>query len=122
MAMDAASIRHQVIAQNIANSETPNYKRHEVRFEEELKKHLHPQDLRLKTTNPKHISNHPLTLEDIPIQVSKVRETTITNDGNNVDLDREMALMALNTIRYQTLSQLMDANIGRYNIVLRGAR
>ncbi len=121
MAMDASSVRHQVIAQNIANSETPNYKRLEVRFEDELQKHLHKKDLSLKTPHPKHISNQPQSLDHVSIQVSRVLETSITNDENNVDLDREMALMAYNTIRYQTLSRLMEANIGRYYTVMRGA-
>ena len=39
-----------------------------------------------------------------------------------MDIDNEMAALSANTLRYQTLTRLMDLNIVRYNIVLKGTR
>jgi flagellar basal-body rod protein FlgB len=122
MAMDVASLRNEVYAHNIANAETPGYKRREVSFEEEFKKVLGSDDLRLKTSRESHIQNYPVSFDDIDPDVSKITNTYITNDGNNVDIDKEMAMVSANALRYQTLSRLMDQNFIRYNIVLKGLR
>ncbi|HRW92906.1 MAG TPA: flagellar basal body rod protein FlgB [Thermotogota bacterium] len=121
-AMDASALRHRVISQNIANAETPGYKRKEVVFEDVLREALSPQELRIKKEDPRHFSNYPENIEDVQARMGSVRNTWITNDGNNVDIDQEMAVMAANSLRYQTLARLMDQNIVRYNIILKGTR
>lgn len=122
MAMDVASLRNEVYAHNIANAETPGYKRREVSFEENFKNALSSDDLRLKTSRSKHIPNYPTSFDDIDPDVTQIANTTITNDGSNVDIDKEMAALSANTLRYQTLTRLMDLNIVRYNIILKGTR
>lgn len=122
IAMDVASLRNEVYAQNVANAETPNYKRREVAFEDVFKEVLDTNDLRLKTSQPQHIPNYPISLEDVSPEISRINNTFVTNDGNNVDIDKEMAMVAANTLRYQVLSRLMDQNFSRYNIILRGLR
>ncbi len=122
MAMDVASLRNEVYAHNIANAETPGYKRREVSFEDSFKNVFVSEDLRLKTSRAQHIPNYPTSFEDIDPDVTRIANTTITNDGNNVDVDKEMAALSANTLRYQTLTRLMDLNIVRYNIILKGTR
>jgi flagellar basal-body rod protein FlgB len=122
--MDAAVVRNTVIAQNIANNETPGYKRKEVDFEFYLQKAMGEQEdtLDLKTSNEKHFSLYPSSIDDVQARIRTVSDTQITNDGNNVDIDQQEALQAENTIRYQTLSRLINLTIERYNSVLKGVR
>jgi flagellar basal-body rod protein FlgB len=115
-AMDAAILRQEVIAHNIANVETPGYKRKDVIFEEELRKVLYNDDLKLKISNQKHLNNFPDTVSP---KIITQDNTSITNDKNNVDIDYEMTLLVQNTLRYQTLSRLLSMNIDRYNTALR---
>ena len=60
-AMDVATLRRQVIANNIANSEVPNFKRSTVNFESSLKKALESEQeepvLPMATTDPRHIGS-----------------------------------------------------------------
>ena len=118
-AMDITMLRQKLIAHNIANAETPGYKRLDLVFEEELRKALESKDLRLKLTDERHIPNLPVVINP---RIVRQSNTSLTNDKNNVDIDYEMSLLAQNTLRYQVLSRLMSLNIERYNIVLRGVR
>ncbi|MEA1885413.1 MAG: flagellar basal body rod protein FlgB [Thermotogota bacterium] len=122
-ALDAASTRNTIIAQNIANAETPGYKRKEVDFEHYLQQAMgEGDDLELKKTEERHFQKYSSNIQDVQARVRTVSDTRITNDGNNVDIDQQEALMAANTIRYQTLSRLMSLTIARYNTVLKGVR
>ena len=122
-ALDAASTRNTIIAQNIANAETPGYKRKEVDFETYLQQAMGDADgLELKKTNDKHFQKYPSTIRDVEARIRTVSDTRITNDGNNVDIDQQEALLAANTIRYQTLSRLISMTIARYNTVIKGVR
>jgi len=115
-AMNATMLREKIIAHNIANVETPGYKRMDVIFEDELRKVLESDDLKLKTDSEKHISNFPTSISPRIVTQSN---TSITNDKNNVDIDYEINLLVQNTLRYQVLSRLMSMNIDRYNTALR---
>jgi len=123
-AMDAAVVRNTTIAQNIANVETPGYKRKEVDFEFYLQKAMGDQEdtIGLKTDNEKHFSLYPSSIDDVQARVRTVTDTSITNDGNNVDIDQQEALQAENTINYQTLARLLNLAIERYNTVLKGVK
>jgi len=116
-AMDAALLRQQVHATNVANASTPGYKRKYVLFEELLRESR--ESLKLKTTHEKHIDSHSRVVEP---KVLVQNGTALRNDGNNVDLDFEFVRMVENGLRYQVLSRLISNAIDRYNIILRGVR
>ena len=117
VAMNVAMLRQEVYTQNLANIETPGYKRNYVEFEELLQE---PEmKLKLKTTEKKHISSGPVSFSPI---VKSEDSTSLTNDKNNVDADYETVEMLKNTYRYQTLAYLMNSNIQRYNTVIRGVK
>ena len=86
----ADSLRHKVISNNIANANTPGFKRSDVTFAEEL-------------TNDKHIGGRQ-TLNGQPAVVVE-NSTSFRTDGNNVDIDREMTNIAKNQIHYDALVQ-----------------
>lgn len=117
VAMDVQLKRQELHAQNIANAETPGYKRKYVAFEEYLQESR--MKLKLATTHERHLPPSPRTI--VAKQITQ-KSTSITNDKNNVDIDMEITEMVKNGLRYQTLSRLMSANIDRYNTVLRNAR
>lgn len=113
-AMDVAMLRQSVHAQNIANAETPNYKRKYVVFEELLKE---ASKVRLATTHERHIPSSQ-ALPQARIEVD--RQAFYRNDNNGVDIDYEVTQMVANGLRYEVLARLMSKNIEYYNTVLRG--
>ncbi|MGB9820149.1 MAG: flagellar basal body rod protein FlgB [Pseudothermotoga sp.] len=114
-AMDVAMLRQSVSAQNIANAETPGYKRKYVVFEELLKESM---KLQLSTTDSRHIES---TQKIVQPRIEREDSFFYKNDQNGVDVDFEIAQMTANGLRYEVLSRLMSKNIEFYNIVVRSA-
>lgn len=95
--MNVSATKHKVIANNIANVNTPGYKRMEVSFEDQLSRAI--QDIpvaKLTALQPK-------------IVVSKDKEGSgnIRNDGNNVNIDSEVTSLLKNTGIYNVYTQLL---------------
>jgi len=104
--MDAKWIRHEVLANNIANVDTPNFKRSDVVFEDLLKNYLkvNSSKLPLSTTNEKHIQN-AWSMMDIKPKIIVQNDRTLRNDGNNVDIDKEMVELAENALSYNIIAE-----------------
>lgn len=123
--LDAAALQHNVIANNLANVDTPGFKRSEVIFTESLKKAIQQREegsnqLELSTTDTQHIATNPISqLEDVKPQVVMQQNTTLRNDQNNVDIDVEMAKLAQNTVIYQTLAQLTASQFTQLRSAIR---
>lgn len=105
-ALYACALRQEAIAHNIANVNTPGYRRVDVSFEEFLRA---AQQTPLQTTDPRHVALPPARLANP--QVAPDEDAPMRPDGNTVDIDYEMAQLAENQIRFQALSQLIT---GRY--------
>jgi flagellar basal-body rod protein FlgB len=123
--MDAASVRQSVIANNIANSEAPNFKRTDVNFESELKRALDSEKqrpaLELVRTNPMHLADfEPGDYRDVKVRRVLDYVSTSKNNGNNVDADQEMMLGLRNQMRYYLLAQATSFEFSQVNMVLRG--
>lgn len=105
-ALDAAWLRNEVIAQNIANVDTPGYKKKNVSFEEYLSEAMDNSGFKGNTTDSRHIQIGAGDTENVPIRVTN-DYSNLSNrlDGNNVDIEKEMADSAKNDIRYNTLIQ-----------------
>ncbi len=116
--LDASVLRQRVIAENIANVDTPFYKRKEVVFEDELKKALDKPEavLKLKVTNPRHIENIPQNTLPEP-KVKVVDDILFRRDLNNVDIEKELVDLAKNNILYTGLTRLVSTRFS----MLRGA-
>lgn len=108
--LDAASTRHQVISNNIANVDTPYFKRSEVTFEELLRKQMDPSfTIQGFRTDPRHFE---IGLPNSPVpKVTKDGSTTMNNNMNNVDIDLEMSMLAKNQLNYNILSQQINHEI-----------
>ena len=113
-AADAANSRHAILSNNIANVDTPNYKRKDVSFERYLEQELvgdEPLSERVEEVN-KHLKDFGgLIYTDHSILSYRL-------DGNNVDMDTEQAYLAENQIRYNVLTSQISAEFGRYKTVL----
>ena len=94
---DASWTRNEVIANNIANVNTPGYKREDIAFERELSRAL--GNSRYKTMDAK-VSD--LNLKRLkPRVVKDYSNFSYRLDGNNVDIDTENVTLAANQIKYQ---------------------
>lgn len=111
-ALDAVLLRHRVIANNLANVDTPGYKRSEVVFESELRKAMGESGgLGAALTDEGHTPFGKKPFETIVPRVVQSGALAIRPDGNNVDIDREMADLAKNSIKYEMLVQQMSNEI-----------
>ncbi|MGB9813201.1 MAG: flagellar basal body rod protein FlgB [Thermovenabulum sp.] len=121
--LDAKWLRNEVIANNIANADTPNYKKSKVVFEDYLKKFLDDgtTKLGLKTTNDKHIKN--LFEKNIlgPI-VYQEKDTLYRNDGNNVDIEKEMVELTGNSLSYNVLADQVSKEFSLLRTVINEGR
>jgi len=108
--LDAASLRQAVIANNIANADTPYFKRSEVLFESLLADRMGRRSITGIRTDPRHIFIGRNPSEFKPV-VAIDANSVMNNNLNNVDIDREMAEMAKNQLRYNTLVQQVSHEI-----------
>ncbi len=109
---------HDAIANNIANINTPGFKRTDVDFREalaaELPRYQDSSELALVTTDDKQIAAGP-DFEAKPFAVTTSIDDTqqMRVDGSNVDLDQEMAKLSLNSSYSQTMHALLSQQYTR---------
>ncbi|NLM52715.1 MAG: flagellar basal body rod protein FlgB [Firmicutes bacterium] len=122
LALDAAAERQRVSAHNLANVNTPNFKRQEVSFEEKLKAALFAQPkLQLTRTHEKHLPRE-LELSDLQHEVVTDKSTSMRPDDNNVDIDREMVLMAMNQMHFNAVTQVLNNRYSALRYILQEGR
>ncbi len=113
--LGAAHLRHAAVSDNMANVNTPFYKRKRVSFETELRRAVQLQDrhtLKGFHTHPEHIPiNGRVHWTEVRPEVYREQYSTWRNDGNNVDIDLEMAEEAKNTVQYLALANIMKGNL-----------
>mgnify|MGYP000217862883 FL=1 len=122
-AMDIASLKNKVIANNIANVDTPGFKRQEVIFEKNIKKVLDKDTIyaKLKVNNPRHMQIMEHTLEEqFKPEIKTMNDLSYRNDGNNVDIDVETAKLAKNKITYDALGQSISNEIRLLRMAITG--
>lgn len=118
-AADGAWLRNEAIANNIANVNTPNYKRQDVSFEAELKHALKANkyvslDEKVKDLNSNNKLSHvnPRTYTDYAGFSYRL-------DKNNVDIDNENVELASNQIKYNALTQSLDQEFKNLRAVIK---
>ena len=123
-AMDVSTVRRQVIANNLANADVPNFKRSVVNFESELKRALDSENerpaLELKRTHEKHFPNFK-ERDYRDVQIRRVLDYTSTynNNGNNVDPEQEFMLATENQMSYTLFTQAAAFEFSQINQILR---
>ena len=114
-AADASWIRNEVISNNIANVNTPGYKRQDVNFEEQLRKAM--KNSRYASVDER-VAN--VDLERLnPITYRDHSTLSYRLDGNNVDIDTENVELASNQIRYQGLTDSITKHFQGLQLVMK---
>ena len=114
-AADASWTRESLIANNIANADTPGYKRQDIDFQSVLKNEL---------SNYKYMN---LDQKMNAVDLSKLNASVYTDhgnysyrlDGNNVDIDTEQVELASEQIKYQALTQSITSEFQRLQTVIK---
>ncbi len=117
-ALNVAALRQDVLANNIANVETPNYKRKDVVFEDILNEHIESYNFEMARTDDKHFA---IGMSDGYI-VTSPNSMEMRLDGNNVNPDFEMAELAKNQIKYNAMTNAVSSQLRRLNSAIKGGR
>ena len=117
--LEVSSVRHKVISNNIANVNTPLFKRQIVAFENEMAKVFDGKiDLIGKRECNGHIPIGEMNYHDVGPTTIKDRIHVMRNDKNNVDSDVEMSDLAKNTMTYQIHANRLASMFANLNDVI----
>ncbi|WP_379126514.1 flagellar basal body rod protein FlgB [Paenibacillus sp. sgz500958] len=119
--LEAANLRQSVLSNNVANIDTPNYKRSDVSFESFLRQQESglKSKLSAKVSDSRHFQFGSNSI--VPAAVVQTDETSsMNNNNNNVDIDREMSLSAENQLRYNSYVQQINSQFSMMRTVIEG--
>ena len=114
-AADAANTRNEVLANNIANVDTPNYKRKDVSFQNYLEQALIGAEA--LDTRVSDVNTHLSDFGGIVYTDSSVLSYRL--DGNNVDIDTENAILAKNEIKYNGIIDSINKDFSNLKLVMK---
>ena len=114
-ALNIRNKRNDIIASNIANAATPNYKARDINFLDEFKKVTNTGEI--KTTHSNHIPTKNYNVSGKAFY----RDPVIASlDGNTVELSVEQMQFAENTMKYQTTLKFLNGKITKMISAIRG--
>ncbi|AOV08274.1 flagellar basal body rod protein FlgB [Sporosarcina ureilytica] len=116
--LNYSATKGKVIAQNIANVDTPNYKAKRVKFKEFLVD-AQMNELRAYKTEHKHMDFPERNVQPGVFDYSNFR---YRHDGNGVDMDKEQANLAENQIYYNALVDRLNGKFNTLQNVIKGGR
>jgi flagellar basal-body rod protein FlgB len=107
--------RHKALSNNIANVDTPNFKRSDVEFNSVLQRIIRDggASAPLYTTNSKHMALNGQSGTQYNFPIQRDFSTTYRADGNNVDIEKEVAEMNKNAMMHQTLISFIQSNFSQ---------
>ena len=103
--LDVTTERHRIISHNISNVNTPGFKRSDLEFVDELKTVLNADES---------------ALADLQPSIVQTNNTPVRHDGNDVNLNKELAIVAKNTIMYNLYIQFMRKRFNSLNLAMQG--
>lgn len=108
--LDAAALRQEAIASNIANAETPGYRRLDIApdFAEQLKSRLETGELARSAESVR------------PTLVQDVHARSVRPDGNSVEIEHELLAMNRNAVEYEYLTEVVSHNIKQLKLAITG--
>ncbi|WP_409305417.1 flagellar basal body rod protein FlgB [Peribacillus sp. SCS-155] len=117
-ALNYSSLKQKVISQNIANADTPNYKAKDVVRNESFQSVLQSSISSYKTDNRHFDFSGSRTSSASIVQ----RDTKYNNNGNSVDVDKEMSDLAANQILFNALTDRISGKFKSLENVIRGGK
>ncbi|CQR71476.1 Flagellar basal body rod protein FlgB [Sporomusa ovata DSM 2662] len=121
-ALSAASLRHKVISNNIANVNTPKFKKSEVSFENQLELAMSSEKAPIARTHERHLPVKSTGINDVEPMINTITTTSFRNDDNNVDIDSEMAGLAKNSIYYNAVADRINKYFSNLKSVINGGK
>jgi flagellar basal-body rod protein FlgB len=106
--LDACAMRNRAIANNLANVNTPGYKRVEVEFESELRDALDRTRIKGERTDVKHLDIGRKDISEVRAKSYLPNDPTLPSAVNNVDVDIEAAKMAENQLLFNYGAKFMS--------------
>lgn len=102
-------LRNNVTSSNIANAETPGYHAKKMDFEDALNRALDMDGMNsLSTSSKDHFAVGGISAAKTRPDIYENPEGAVNNDGNTVDLEKEMSALSENAIMYKTALQLIN--------------
>jgi flagellar basal-body rod protein FlgB len=114
-AADAAWLRNEAITNNIANADTPGYKRQDISFEGELKKAM-------KVSRYESVDAKVADLKSRDLQARTYTDYDSVSyrlDGNNVDIQTENVTLVKNQLKYNGLVQSANQEFSNLKMVMK---
>jgi flagellar basal-body rod protein FlgB len=106
-------MRQEILSANVANADTPGYKAKRVDFEAALARALDVDgELAMKTADDKHYDVGGGGFDNLEPEIYDDPNGVVSEDGNTVDREQEMAKMAENKILYDASVQLLNKKLG----------
>lgn len=103
-AVKAESLRQKTIANNVANLQTPGYRRVDVKFQDLLAKALE--------------SSGAVDLNDIEAEIYQPQNTPVKSDGNDVNLEMEVGEMVKNSLRHKAYVRLLQKKYQQIDLAM----
>ncbi len=100
----AEALRQKAIANNVANLETPGYRRIDVKFEELLTKCLR--------------SSEEFDLSEVEAQIYRPKKTPVKSNGNDVNFEGEIGQMIKNTLRHKAYIRLLSKKYNQIELAI----
>ncbi len=120
--MEGLSKRFESTSRNIANASTPEYARRNVSFEDQLREVVDgPRRLPMTVTDKGHIPSGPMDVSAVVPDEIRIYDEKFRLDGNNVDPEREMAVLSQTRMAYNAMSRFAAKKGSLYRVVLGGA-
>lgn len=113
--LDVSALRQETISSNIANVNTPDFKVNKVEFETHLTNAL--QGTGLNRTQSGHM--HPSNNNPLNPKIEKRTNTSVKDNGNNVDIDYEMAELSANNLYYDALVSQVNSKYNMFRNVIK---
>lgn len=102
-------LRHNVTSSNIANAETPGYHAKKMDFEGALQRALDLDGMNsLSTSSPEHFAVGGIAVNKARPDIYEDPNGVVNNDGNTVDIEKEMSALSENAIMYKAALQLIN--------------
>lgn len=120
-ALSNATLKQRVHSANIANVDTPNYKSKQVSFKSTLNDAINNQGMSSYKTNAKHISFSSESSNFNPT-IKENKSTQFNPNGNNVDMDYEMAELAKNQLWYNAVTERVNGKFNSLRTVINDGR
>jgi len=119
--LNLRSLNLRVLASNIANMDTPNYKAFEINLAEEMARNQRSgANLPFVRTHANHLPGAPQSADSIQLQAARPPEFSLRGDGNTVDIDRTMGKLAENTLLYNAATQLISRKFKGLKSAIKG--